>query len=204
MEVNKGKPWFMEEKGKELFRLTNEEIEFALAEREKLDYDHGIRFRGDTVREREWVVGFAEGSLEVSEYSVRRYIDELRGASIEKIFAIPASSPSYEHTSAHEVVQFFDPPLIALASATDAGFDMVASSGLSTMNGAYYLFPPNLTSAALIVTGYYAMFAGPRVLVEAAIRCEIRESWQSVVAPDRIDPLLLYRLRSAMVAYGLA
>ena len=119
------------------------------------------------------------------------------------MLAIPAQTALFEFTDVHDVVDLFEPPLIAKTASDFEAYLRVRASLVQMIRGSFYVFPCSGQSVLLASNGKYLMVAGIRALVERVIGTTVEASWDPVRANDQLDPLLLFRLRSAMAAYGV-
>ncbi|WP_143694870.1 hypothetical protein [Variovorax sp. JS1663] len=204
MNQNKHPPWLDQAVDGGLFQASASDIASALSLRELYDYDYGIRFKGEAIHAQGWSVGFVKESATEDDSAFARFFQELSALGEADMLAIPAKAVRFELTGTHDVLDFFEPPLIANAKFDFASYVEIRSSMIQMIHGSFFVFPKSGRALLLNSSGKYAMFAGPRRLVEKIIDVDIEASWEAVRANDQLDPLLLPRLRPAIIAYGMS
>jgi hypothetical protein len=203
MKLDKQSPWLDQAVDRDLFRASRSDIASALYLRELYDYDYGIRFRGEAIRARGWAVGFVQEKPTDDDSILAAFFQELGLLGEVDMMAIPAKTVRFEFTGTHDVIDFFEPPLIAKTSFNISSYVGIRSSMVQMIHGSFFVFPSSDRAVLLNNSGKYAMLAGPREFVEQVIGVSVEASWNVVRAKDQLDPLLLQRLRPAMIAYGI-
>lgn len=202
MMQNKCFPWLNEKTDGFLFN-RDAPIDDVIARRDFFDYDYGLRFRGESIRERNWTVGFfLEGCIDYEE-ELESFFHILHEIGEVQIFAIPSKEVGVELSGKHDVLEFFNPPLIAVGDSNIQSFFQIRSSMVQMLRGSFFVFPKNDSVALLCSNGKYKMLAGPRLFVEKALGKSIEKSWDPVREKNGIDPLLISGLQQAMIAYGI-
>lgn len=199
---NKYLPWLDEKTDGSLF-TQDIPIDDVILRREFFDYDYGLRFRGESIRSRSWAVGFIFENSVDSEKELERFFHMLQEIGEIQIFAIPSKEVGVELSGKHDVLEFFDPPLIAAAENNIQSFIRIRSSMVQMLRGSFFVFPKNDSAALLCNNGKYKLLAGPRFFVEKALGKSIENSWDPVREKNGIDPLLVPGLQQAMIAYGI-
>lgn len=202
MTKNKYFPWLNEKTDGFLFN-QDAPIDDVIARREFFDYDYGLRFRGESIGKKSWAVGFSlENSVEHDEQT-GRFFHMLHEMGELQIFAVPSKEVGVELSGKHDVLEFFNPPLIAVGDSNIQSFFQIRSSMVQMLRGSFFVFPKNDSVALLCSNGKYKMLAGPRLFVEKALGKSIEKSWDPVREKNGIDPLLISGLQQAMIAYGI-
>lgn len=203
MNANKKPPWLNENDEKEFFRCKSLDIENAINLRQEFDCEYGIRFNGVAIRKHSWVVGFEQETAENDDLILVKFIEQMLSLGEEYFLAIPGGTPGFEFSESHDVVDFFEPPLIAKFKIDLGKFQRIRGGWVHMLTGSFFVFGEQRSAVMLVNNGRYKMFAGPRDIVEKTLGCSVEESWEPVRKDGHIDALLLYRLRASMIAYGI-
>ena len=203
MEKTKVSPWIDRESEYDLFQLSKDDIRRALELRSEFDYDYGTRLRGDSTLKREWVVGFHFETADDDDSCWVRFFDWLAAHGETQFYSMPSMNVRCENTGMDDIIDHFDPPLIAKGNATYESYIQIRSGLVQILRGGFFIFPLDETGVALNVNGKYSMFSGPRNLVEYVLGDTVENSWKILLSPAKIEPELYWRLNSAISAYGI-
>lgn len=203
LEMTKKLPYIFDDET--IYKLSLDEINFALNIRKLIDFQYGSRFDEGFANRLGLDIGFHFHSADVATWDDSipvGFFEKISNFGITNLLAIPTGY-SYSHANENAIeITAYSPPLVAKIPSSFDQYHKIRGGAVGLYAGLHLLISPCLNYFLLDFNGHHSLIMGPRKFVEGVLGMSVEHSWDEVRKGVLIDSALLNSLRNAMTAYG--